>query len=155
MTAEYVVNDGGRAAAGFTGNAGDCVARSIAIVSGLPYADVYQALASIEASYGHAKSARNGVLTNRKAFKDYMSGLGFTWTATMGIGTGCKVHLDRQELPRGRLVVMVSKHATAVIDGVVHDTHDPRRYKTVYDQYDHYPKVPTRCVYGYWAYVRH
>ena len=43
----------------------------------------------------------------------------------MAIGSGCKVHLADSELPFGRLVVSVSKHYTAVIDGVVHDTHDP------------------------------
>jgi hypothetical protein len=34
----WVPDDGGRAAAGFTGRAGDCVIRAIAIASELPYA---------------------------------------------------------------------------------------------------------------------
>ena len=34
---ELQINDGGRAAAGYKGKAGDCVVRSIAIVTGLPY----------------------------------------------------------------------------------------------------------------------
>jgi hypothetical protein len=55
----------------------------------------------------------------------------------MQIGSGCTVHLSADELPSGRLVVSVSKHLTAVIDGVIHDTHDPSRRGT-------------RCVYGYW-----
>ncbi len=38
----------------------------------------------------------------------------------------------------GRLIVSVSKHMTAVIDGVIHDTHNPSR-------------DGTRCVYGYWT----
>ena len=38
------VNDGGRAAAGFKGQAGDCVVRSIAIVSGISYQKVYDDL---------------------------------------------------------------------------------------------------------------
>ena len=37
-------NDGGRAAAGYKGQAGDCVVRSIAIVTGLPYQKVYDQL---------------------------------------------------------------------------------------------------------------
>jgi len=41
---------------------------------------------------------------------------------TMAIGSGCKVHLADGELPPGRLVVSVSKHYTAVTDGVIHDT---------------------------------
>jgi len=43
----------------------------------------------------------------------------------MAIGSRCKVHLADGELPPGRLVVSVSKHYAAVIDGVIHDTHDP------------------------------
>jgi hypothetical protein len=66
-----------------------------------------------------------------------MERLGFVWTPTMTIGSGCRVHLRDGELPMGRLVVSVSKHATAVIDGVIHDTHDPAR-------------GGTRCVYGFW-----
>jgi len=34
---ELEINDGGRAAAGYKGKAGDCVVRSIAIVTNLPY----------------------------------------------------------------------------------------------------------------------
>lgn len=41
----FVVDDGGRAAAGYKGKAGDCVARAIAIAADLPYADVYAVLA--------------------------------------------------------------------------------------------------------------
>ena len=33
---ELKVNDGGRAAAGYKGQAGDCVVRSIAIATGMP-----------------------------------------------------------------------------------------------------------------------
>lgn len=66
-----------------------------------------------------------------------MGELGFTWVATMQIGSGCKVHLRTDELPAGRIVCFVSRHATAVIDRVIHDTHDPSR-------------DGTRCVYGYW-----
>jgi hypothetical protein len=36
----------------------------------------------------------------------------------VSIGGGCTVHLRDGELPRGRLIVSVSKHVLAVIDGV-------------------------------------
>ena len=41
---ELEINEGGRAAAGYKGKAGDCVVRSIAIVSGLPYQKIYDDL---------------------------------------------------------------------------------------------------------------
>jgi hypothetical protein len=141
---KVVIDDGGREAAGFKGEAGDCVARAITIAAGRPYREVHEAIANgtggqraTKRSGKRPRSARNGVNTGRKWFKDYMTRLGFVWTPTMAIGSGCKVHLRADELPPGRLVVMVSKHSTAVIDGVLHDTHDCSR-------------DGTRCVYGYW-----
>ena len=140
----FTINDGGRQAAGFKGTAGDCVARSIAIASGLPYTEVYAKLAQETGSQRAGKrgkrsaSARSGINVTRKWFKDYMASIGFAWVPTMGIGTGCKVHLNADELPKGRLIVSVSKHYTALIDGVINDTYNPDR-------------GGKRCVYGYWV----
>lgn len=158
----FVKDDGGRKAAGFNGErAGDCVARAIAIASGRPYREVYDRLALIEASTkrtkhrpkGRRRSARNGVLTHRVPFKRYMEELGFRWVPTMRIGQGCKVHLADGELPSGRLVVSVSRHYTAVIDGVIRDTYDPRRTTIEVGQRDGEPyrREYDRCVYGYWV----
>ena len=41
---ELKVNDGGRTAAGFKGKTGDCVVRSIAIATNLPYKKIYDDL---------------------------------------------------------------------------------------------------------------
>lgn len=68
----------------------------------------------------------------------------------MGIGTGCTVHLVAGELPMGRIVVSVSGHYTAVIDGVIHDTHDPQRRMYHYDEGGKLSRISERCVYGYW-----
>lgn len=141
----FVYDDGGRKAAGYKGSAGDCVCRAVAIAARLPYQEVYDRLAEENASQRKSKrskntqsrSARNGINTTRKWFKDYMKELGFVWTPTMQIGSGCQVHLKADELPSGRLVCNVSKHQVAVIDGVIYDTHDCSR-------------KGTRCVYGYW-----
>jgi hypothetical protein len=139
---KFVCDDGGRAAAGYRGGAGDCVTRAIAIATGKPYQEVYDALNALGATERTGKrkrgksSARGGVYkdTTRK----YLETLGWKFTPTMQIGQGCKVHLRADELPPGRLIVSVSKHVTAVINGVIHDTHDPSR-------------DGTRCVYGYFS----
>ena len=122
--AAFVYNDGGREAAGYKGSAGDCVCRAVAIAAQLPYQEVYNRLAEGNASQRKSKrtgkqpwSARNGIYTTRKWFKDYMRELGFVWTPTMQIGSGCQVHLKADELPSGRLVGNVSRHQVAVIDG--------------------------------------
>lgn len=143
----WVYDDGGRAAAGFSGDTGDCVCRAIAIVAQRPYREVYDRLNELAqgerpgARRGRARGRRSNARTGvyKSTWRRLMAELGFTWHPTMSIGQGCTVHLRADELPAGRLVVSVSKHAVAVIDGVIHDTHDPSR-------------EGTRCVYGYWTF---
>lgn len=154
----FIFDDGGRVAAGFKGGAGDCVVRAVAIAAQLPYMEVYNALSQGMKTQRLTKrstrevSARNGVNTRRKWFKDYMATLGWEWVPTMGIGTGCKVHLTAGELPMGRLIVAVSKHYTTVIDGVIHDKFDPQRTTHETGRIDgvNYSRTYERCVYGYW-----
>lgn len=144
---QFIYNDGGRQEAGYKGHTGDCVARSIAIVTGLPYRQVYDRLASGNSTQRRGKreskskagkqTASRGISTSRKWFNEYMKELKLVWVPTMQIGQGCKVHLRADELPVGRLIVSVSKHLTAVIDGVINDTYDCSR-------------EGTRCVYGYY-----
>lgn len=147
----FIYDDGGRADAGFKGTTGDCVTRAIAIAADLPYREVYEALGSgalgdrtimakYELRYGaqarrHA-SPRDGV--SRRVYDTYLKSLNWWWTPTMHIGSGTTVHLRPDELPGGRAICRLSKHLCAVIDGEVHDTHDPSR-------------DGTRAVYGYWT----
>jgi hypothetical protein len=144
----FQLNDGGRGAAGFKGGAGDCVVRSIAIAAEIPYTRVYEDLRLANESYAQLRndrlakrlnakgsSPRNG--NHRNVFHDYILGQGFEWVPTMKVGVGCQVHLRSDELPSGILIVKVSKHLTAIINGVIHDTHDPSR-------------DGNRCVYGYY-----
>lgn len=138
----FTFHDGGRESAGYSGSANDCVVRSIAIVTEKPYQEVYDAIniMSKEERTGKRKrgrsSARNGVYT--QTYRKYLASLGYTWIPTMFIGQGCMTHLRAAELPLGRLIVKCSKHLTAVIDGIIHDTFDPSRNGT-------------RCVYGYFV----
>ena len=147
----YVYHDGGRKGAGFKGDAGDCVTRAIAIVTDRPYSEIYQELSDEIRAWlgGRTSKAKRHRLKKRSPYsprngvpnpvvKRYLDRLGFEWTPTMGIGTGCTVHLKDNELPEGRLVVRLTGHICAVMDRVVYDTYDPSRNDT-------------RCVYGYWA----
>jgi hypothetical protein len=96
-----------------------------------------------------------------------MAALGFEWVPTMTIGSGCIVHLWQDELPMGRLVVMVSRHTTAVIDGVIRDTYDPSReehWSAPYTGQELRPGqsihpdgkiiswISRRCVYGFYIF---
>jgi len=128
----YQYNDGGRAEAGFKGDTGDCVTRAVAIATGKPYKEVYDLANQLA---GSKESARLGL--SKKTTKALLEHYGFIWEPTMKIGSGCQTHLKQSELPSGTIVVKLSKHICAVIDGVIHDTYDPSR-------------DGTRCVYGYW-----
>lgn len=138
---DWIYDDGGRADAGYRGHTGDCAVRAAAIVTDLPYREVYDAINE------HAKRERPRNAKKRSNARDgvwpqtlgrFLEAHGFEWTATMHVGSGCTMHLRDDELPAGPLVARVSKHYTAVVDGVIRDTHDPSR-------------DGTRCVYGYWS----
>ena len=145
---DFQNNDGGREKAGYKGSTGDCVTRSICNASGLPYEKVYDDLYKLSTNWrlnsnsryaNVAKpqndSPRTGVI--KDVYDSYIKSLGFKWIPTMKIGQGCKVHLRKDELPQGKLIVRVSKHITSVIDGVINDTYNCSR-------------SGTRCVYGYY-----
>jgi hypothetical protein len=153
----FKYDDGGRAAAGYRGKAGDCVVAAVAIATQQPYKVVYDRLSSgvrsqrLTRGRKRQPSARNGVDVTRTWFKRYMEDLGWTWTPTMLIGSGCRVHLAKGELPDGRLIVSVSRHLTAVIDQTIHDTYNPQRTIRWVDRFGRLLRTSERCVYGYWS----
>lgn len=134
-------NDGGRSAAGFRGETGDCVTRAIAIATCQDYLTVYNSLNGIRDGLRQTKrvsksSARDGVVRN--VYDRYLKSIGWFWTPVMSIGSGCQMRLHQNDLPAGTIIARVTHHMVAVIDGVIHDTHDCSR-------------GGTRCVYGYWS----
>ncbi len=137
MGIRWVQDDGGREAAGFSvaNDARDCVCRALTIATCEDYGVVYEELAFLSQQMGGKKSARDGL--PKKVYAAWLAHRGWEWTPTMSIGSGCQVHLRQAELPAGRLIVRLSGHLAAVVDGVLHDTHDCSR-------------EGTRCVYGYW-----
>jgi hypothetical protein len=138
---KFKYNDGGRKKAGYKGDTGDCVCRSIAIATEKPYQEIYDLINEfglnerITERKKDKSHSRTGVYKN--TIKKIMKHLGWEWQPTMFIGSGCKVHMRKEELPNGRLILNISKHVTTVIDGVLHDTYDCSR-------------KGNRCVYGYY-----
>lgn len=136
-----IIDDGGREAAGFKGKTGDCVCRAIAIATERPYPEVYDlinkygARERITERKRKKSSARDGVFT--ATTRKVLAELGWEWVPVMKIGTGCTMHLNSTEIPKGRIIAKVSRHLVACIDGVIHDTYDCSR-------------DGSRCVYGYY-----
>lgn len=137
---KWIYDDGGRSKYYQKENVNDCVCRSIAIVTGRDYKEIYDLINKYAEEYrqenpddnSHARLGVSKDLTYK-----ILTDLGFKWIAKMYFGKGCTCHLRDGELPKkGRLLVSVSKHLTAVIDGNVHDIYDCTRNGK-------------RCVYGY------
>ena len=144
---KFTYDDGGREDAGYKGDAGDCVVRAIAIATEIPYKEVYEDLmernrAYYEATRSRKRTKRTGTprtATPREGV--FRKSTSRTCKIRLDVGadhahrSGCTVHMRADELPNGRIITRLSKHVCAVIDGVIHDTHNPSR-------------DGTRCVYG-------
>lgn len=122
----YIFDDGGRAAAGYKGTAGDCGARAMAIALQIEYKQAYSEIAEANKSLGYGKSARNGV--HKDTLGAILARHGYRWYPAPKF-VGRKAYAA--DMPKGRVIARMSKHFAAVIDGVVHDTFDST-YKMVY-----------------------
>jgi len=112
---KYVTNDGGRSAAGFKGNARDCVLRSICIALKLDYKTTYKRLTD-----RWDKTPRNGC--NRTVYWPFLERKGWAFHATINC------HTDNMEdhIPRGRVILSMPRHYVACINHVIHDAWDSR-----------------------------
>ena len=123
----WVYDDGGRAQAGWVfEGAGDCVTRAIAIATQMPYeivADIVD-----KASHGRRGSSQSGVYNF--ATRGILTSLGWKRVTT-------NAHLNSDEFPPGRLILVVNRHLVAMVDGVMRDTYDPSYHGS-------------RRVYAYW-----
>tara|TARA_B100000575_G_C23099230_1_gene634122 strand:+ start:1110 stop:1568 length:459 start_codon:yes stop_codon:yes gene_type:complete len=146
---ELNLSDGGRSQY-FKSSSNDCVVRAICNATNYDYKEIYDSLVQWSKTYAIQKNDRYAkklrkqkVITVRNGVyppiaKSFLNGLGFRFTSTMSIGSGCQTHLIKDELPQGTLIVRLSKHLTCVKDGILFDTFDCSRNGT-------------RCVYGYWS----
>ena len=134
--ATWIKNDGGRAEAGYKGNANDCVVRAFAIVMELPYKVIYDDVSYFMEAHGEPRSARNGVPEH--IVEKYMRNYGWKFVPAKQIGNDTNMHLNKTELPGGRIIADIKNHVCAVIDGVINDTYD-------------WSKDGEETVYGYWV----
>lgn len=140
MAAPPFVRDDGGVSIG----RGNCVVRAFAIASQRDPEEIAGMIRSLAKRERRGKRKRgrstpgSGVYAG--TIRKLAEALGAKWTPTMMIGSGCQVHVRQGEIPPGRVVLSLSKHVAAAIDGVVHDTCDPSR-------------GGTRCVYGFWTFA--
>ena len=139
LSRNFIFDDGGRKAAGFQGDAGDCVVRAIAIATGKPYREVFNALQNglkhqievverkhalqygIKGHYRPSATPHTGLTGN--VYGPYLRWLGWEYVSRPVGANGKPLRLRRSEVPMGRLIVQLSGHLVAVIDGVIYDTY--------------------------------
>jgi len=143
---KFQPHDGGRAAAGFRGPAGDCACRAISIAMQRDYREVYDELDAFAKEFERRwtgpgeffpSSAAGGYWF--EALTAYLKPFGWEYVAAP-TELGRRLHLCAEELPAGPLVTRLSGQYAAVVDGVLTTTYDCSR-----DEY---------FVYGYWQRTR-
>lgn len=126
---KFIFNDGGRAAAGFRGKT-DCGIRAMAVSCEISYQEARK-----RCKDASSMGKKGSKAVSRGMYKDDMTAalktLGWSWRkAPKFVGRKARC----SDMPAGRVIVRMSKHFAAVIDGVLHDTWDSSE----------------KMAYGYW-----
>lgn len=135
MIIGYILDDGGRAAAGFKGDVGDCVVRAIAILTRIPYRDVYRRMATAMNQAGYAASGDNHRQKPRPGLPPRLSvrrirNLVRTSCGLRRGNPGRGPHPTYTEAwpLHGDCLVGTARHISAIVDGNLRDTGDGRLY---------------------------
>ena len=150
----FVFDDGGRKEAGYAGRAGAAGARAIAIATGIPFAEVHQALADLAGAWPGksklAQSIRGNPTPKRGIHVDvvtaYMKSLGWAHHKTGG-----KMRLNSVELPRELTLCYVRKHYFAIVKNTVRDAWDDRITARMVTENDVVIPPKPRVVYQFWT----
>ena len=132
----FTYNDGGRAASGRKGSAGDCGVRAMSIALGLDYDACYKELAQANKDNGRAKSVRSGIM--KDVYSAVLKRYGWVWhSAPDGLWYNglCSRKARCSDLPCGTVIARQRRHFVAVADGEPQDIFDSSE----------------KMVYGYWA----
>ena len=111
---------------------GDCTVRALATASRMSYLDAWTLLSFVQQQKKHCSFQLFDYLREdpeRFGVKRYIS-----FPAKRGVPR-TKLIDFQHNFPKGRFVVQVAHHATAVMDGTCYDTWNPAR-KTVYGAWE-------------------
>ena len=119
----YRYNDGGRAAAGFSGTAGDCVTRALAILTDADYQMVYDVMSHGNAAAGRKESGNYGVPD--KVWRPVFEKLQLAKVVRRaGVYPTYSEAYERW----GNCIVATNKHLCCLKDGALQDIFDGRIY---------------------------
>jgi hypothetical protein len=142
----FQYSDGGRAAAGYKGSAGDCGVRAAAIATGREYKKVYDELfrrskalhstsrkRSVKRAAARTSKASPRAGVFREVMGPYMLEAGAKWVPLASIGSKpIRVREVAARWPGQRLVMSVARHYSAMVNGVNQDTWQQHPEKRVY-----------------------
>jgi hypothetical protein len=126
---ELRLTDAGRSSSRRPKQRNDCTVRALATVTGLPYDEVYDAVAK-----AGRKSARGFDLMGWARKGGTLGGFRFVWESYPATPGYPRVNPVTFALKRrtGRYILRVSKHVVACVDGVVYDDHKLNGHRCVY-----------------------
>jgi hypothetical protein len=118
---KWTRDDGGRRQAGHAASIGDCVCRSIAIGTGLPYEVVWRLLRSLGRSHADRGAPQYGC-------EDLVWRSALELLSYRDLGEPTTVLRDAVATHDGigTYSILVPGHMTTLVDGVIHDTRPPR-----------------------------
>ena len=150
-------DDGGREGYYFTGKPlGDCVARAIAIATGLSYRRVHRELLKLQRAHVRGRFEKrcgrpptydeysSGAFVRREqpqhgvercVSRRYLSELGWVWVPCIAVGSSARSRLGVDPLPAGPVIVATHRHLSAVVDGVLRDTNSGAIGRTIHGYY--------------------
>ena len=111
---KYKISDGGATAEGFN-ETNDCVVRAIAIAARIPYTRAHKLVAKETGRRPRRGTQGFLAMMSRVRIGQRRVGLGRRYTVAKFV----------EQFPKGRYLVRKSRHAFAVVDGVVHDNWKP------------------------------
>ena len=120
MKKMFTRHDAGRALEADVRSRGDCVTRAVSQAARVPYRQVYEAIAEYSRMGRIQQSPASGINTDCHRFSFFMKEYGF-----VRVRLNQPITIDQMPTT-GRHVAMMRRHASAVIDGRVVDTWDPR-----------------------------
>lgn len=143
-----VHTDGGRQHNNsYSGTAGDCVPRAIAIATGMPYSQVYSRLQNL--TNIHNNTSNNNLSrcceygTDAKIYHPYLESMGWRYNP------GSRLSFGSSQLQQGTVMVLIrfhrsgENHLFTMTNGVAYDTFSPyqRGQQEGYNIYGYYKKV--------------
>ena len=158
---EFVVDDGGRKAAGYKGNTSDCVLRSLSIALGEDYEELRRELMEETENFANTSRSRKakrqkkeGSSVFRGVYREIYSVIlkrrGWIRTGMSKIGSSKRYYLTKTDVPPVPVILHTRRHLTTSIDHTIRDTWDTR-LSTVFKNGSPTDEKSPRVYYSMWT----